>query len=289
MILNMNDGTSKDPYLRIDLNMGNCDALPDFSKGPKGNLEDKHAMIKKAGYQGVQSGDPAYCKKYELALTEHARLDKIGELDDKIMVWKDSGVQCTTLHVGSGMENDHDIDLFLDYLINLSEKTSYPLYIETHRATITQDMYRTVQLVERFPDVRFNGDFSHWYTGQEMPYGNLDEKLEFISPVLERVRFIHGRIGNPSHIQVNIGKGNGLSFVDHFREFWTRSMAGFLRSAEAGDFFVFCPELLPANIHYAYGCYNDKGEFVEESDRWEQALVLADIARQCWEDASNIQ
>ena len=38
-------------------------------------------------------------------------------------------------------------------------------HIETHRATICQGMWRTVQFVKRFPELRFNGDFSHWYAG----------------------------------------------------------------------------------------------------------------------------
>jgi hypothetical protein len=35
------------------------------------------------------------------------------------------------------------------------------IYVETHRATATQDVRRTVDLVSRISEVRFNGDFSH--------------------------------------------------------------------------------------------------------------------------------
>jgi hypothetical protein len=41
-----------------------------------------------------------------------------------------------------------------------------PVYIETHRASIMQDAWRTTELIRRIPQVRFNGDFSHWLRGR---------------------------------------------------------------------------------------------------------------------------
>ncbi len=52
--------------------------------------------------------------------------------------------------------------------------------------------------------MRFNGDFSHWYAGQEMVYGGFEKKFAFIQPVIERVRFLHGRISSPGCIQVAV-------------------------------------------------------------------------------------
>ncbi len=146
-----------------------------------------------------------------------------------------------------------------------------PLYIETHRATITQDIWRTVEMTKRHPEIHFNGDFSHWYTGLEMPYGDITAKFDFCEPVFERVRFFHGRIGDPSCMQVDVGDGTGLTYVDHFREMWTRSCIGFLRSAKPGDYISFAPELLHPSIYYGRLMPDGKGGFTEYSDRWQQA------------------
>jgi hypothetical protein len=101
--------------------------------------------------------------------------------------------------------------------------------------------------------------------------------------VLERVRFLHGRIGNPGSMQVDIGNGEEAErpFVGHFRALWTASMRGFLASAKPGDMLPFVPELLAPAIYYArtFG-----GQ--EESDRWQQSLVLCRIARECFQAAS---
>ncbi len=93
------------------------------------------------------------------------------------------------------MEDDKEIDRLLTAVIDSSSRHGIPLYVETHRATITQDLYRTVKLTERNPDVRFNADFSHWYTGQEMIYGDIDAKFDFIEPVLARLAYMHARDG----------------------------------------------------------------------------------------------
>ena len=99
------------------------------------------------------------------------------------------------------------------------------------------------------------------------------------------MRFLHGRIGNPGCMQVDIGDGEGQPNVDHFRDLWTRAMAGFLRDAEPGDYLVFAPELLGASNHYARTFPGPDGQPCEESDRWEQAQVYTRIARTCFDAA----
>jgi hypothetical protein len=66
---------------------------------------------------------------------------------------------------------------------------------------------------------------------------------------------------------------------------WTQSFAGFLRSAQPGDYFCFAPELLLPTHHYARTIKNDQGEEIEEGDRWQQALVYIQLAKECFESA----
>jgi hypothetical protein len=285
MVNNTNDGTTKSPRLRVDINFGSCNDLPDFSKGPKGDDKEKHEAIKAAGFEGIQDGNPEICRELGLKYTAHARINKVGELEELLPFWKDEGFNCATLHVGWGMESDKEIDNLVEYVLDSSVKNDFPIYIETHRATITQDMQRTVELVKRFPDVRFNGDFSHWYTGQEMVYGGIENKWDFIAPVFDRVRFMHGRIGNPGSIQVDIADGKNQSYVEHFREMWVRSFCGFLKTAKPGDYLCFTAELLQADIFYARCIKDSNGKMIEEGDRWQQALLYAQIAKECWQEA----
>lgn len=284
MIKNTNDGTNNAPSLRIDINYGTCEDLPAFSTGPKGNDREKHEAIAKAGFKGIQDGDPKLCEEFNLELTAHARINKVGDLDNLMPVWKSGNYNCASIHLGWGMESDAEMDALVQYVMETSENFDFPIYIETHRATITQDLFRTVELTKRFPEVRFNGDFSHWYTGQEMVYGGIENKLEFIQPVFDRVRFMHGRIGNPGCIQVDV-KDKNADYVQHFKEMWKRSFLGFLKSAKPGDYICFTVELLKAEIFYERTVLNADGTEQEEGDRWQQALLYKEIIEECWEAA----
>ena len=290
MIHNTNDGTDNPPALRLYMNMGNLLDLPEWSAGPKPDDPDerKHEMVREAGFDGAQGGDPATCRALGLGHCDGGRINRPDDADRLARVAADQGHECMTVHVAWGIEDDDEVDRLVDAVAEASAGHNVPIYIETHRATITDDMWRTVKLTERRDGVRFNGDFSHWYTGHEMPYGDFDAKLDFLQPVFDRVRFMHGRIGNSGSMQVDVGDGEGgerRPHVDHFREMWTRAMHGFLKSADPGDFLVFAPELLPSGINYARTVPGPDGTPREEGDRWQQALLYRDIARECFDAA----
>lgn len=70
-----------------------------------------------------------------------------------------------------------------------------------------------------------------------------------------------------------------IEFVADFEELWRRAMRGFLVSAQPGDVLVFAPELLGPN--YSRKLASSGGELVEESDCYQQALILARLAHRC--------
>ena len=183
--------------------------------------------------------------------------------------------------MGWGLEDVATGNALIESILEASARYKLPLYVETHRATLFQDMWRTVDFVSRYPELRFNGDFSHWYTGSEMVYGGFDRKLLFIAPVLQRVRFLHGRIGNPGCMQVEIGEGDLVDhpYVAHFRQLWTAVFEGYIAANDQASVW-FTPELLAPSIYYAR---TFRGS--EESDRWQQSLVLRSIAKECFADA----
>jgi hypothetical protein len=285
LIKNTNDGTNREPYLRCDICASNLHDLPAFSTGPKGSERQILEGIKAAGIQGVQDANADLCRELGLGVTGSHRVNRVGEIEPVAAKAKAEGRECMTLHVGWGMESEAETYRLVEDVLNTSEKYDLPLYIETHRATITQDIWRTIEIVKKFPEIRFNGDFSHWYTGLEMTNGGFENKMAFLAPVFERVRFIQARIGNSGSIQVDIGDGKNLPYVEHFKEMWTRSFAGFLASAQGGDYFCFAPELLSPTHYYARILTNAAGEIVEEGDRWQQALLYLELARECFEQA----
>jgi hypothetical protein len=287
-IPNTNDGSNRPPRLRVDINAGGVFGLPKTSSVPRGDDRAVCAAVKAAGFEGIQTGEKVDAARAAgLRVTGAGRINSPQEADAQAARAKQLGYDCYTVHVGYGLEDDDEAHRLVEAVLTASEKHGVPIYIETHRATITDDMWRTVQLTKSFPEIRFNGDLSHWYTGHEMVYGDIEAKWRFLQPVFDRVRFMHGRIGNPGSMQVDVGDGSstGRPYVEHFKEMWTRCFAGFLKTAAPGDYIIFAPELLGSSNYYARLFKNAAGEMVEESDRWQQALVYADLARKCVDEA----
>jgi hypothetical protein len=277
------------PDLACYLNLLTLAALPEHSTGPR--LDDPRAVLEAiaaGGYAGVQgfevevagvpAADPELCASLGLGCATSGRVDEPGSIDRSARRWRDRGYECATVHVGRGHEDDATVRALLEEIVAAAETHQLPLFVETHRGTVTQDTWRTVQMTRWVPELRFNGDFSHWYTGLEMTYGDFDERLAFLQPVFDRTRFLHGRIGDPGCIQIDVGDGDAATHpsVAHFQAMWSAVFG-----AADGERIIFAPELLPAAIHYARTVPGPDGHPIEDTDRWQQSLVLCDIARAC--------
>ena len=294
MTITMNDGTDAAPYLRKDINISTIIDLPDHSSGPHLTYfqqEELCSLLKAHGYQGVQTALPDAALSMGLAVTGMGDVHAPADADKLAARQKDQGYQATTLHVGTGLESDDDMDRLAGAVLEAEAKHGHPLYIETHRATMTQDIRRTLDLIERFPQLGFNADLSHWYTGHEMNANNFAPRVNIMQPLFDRVRFMHGRIGDTGSIQVAFEAGDDYEFLTHHRILWTKCFEGFLRSAKPGDFLPFNPEILPArfdigslqlNVNYARHFTGADGIRREEGDRWAQAQLYWQIAEDCF-------
>lgn len=273
--------TGGPPALRCYMNWLGLNGLPQASPDPL-------QAICAAGYDGVQLLQPLSldlvreARALGLGVCGSGRVNECETAEELAREARDAGLECLTLHIGWGLEDDPQAHRLIEAVLAASDRCGMPLFAETHRATIFQDPWRAIQFSKRFPELKFNGDFSNWYTGSEFVYGGFERKMAFIAPILARTRFLHGRIGNPGCIQVDVGDGNVElhPYVAHFRALWTAVFAGFLDDPGAQSVIWFAPELLAADIYFAR-TFNGK----EESDRWEQSLVLCQIATECFAQA----
>jgi hypothetical protein len=280
-----NDGSGTAPSLRVYLNLDNLIDLRADTIWPGLDGLPRYQRLKDDGFEGVQlTVNPPLAG----AALPHCGLDRINtpaEADTIAAAHADRGDQCITVHVGWGLEDDSEVFRLVEAVLAATDRHRLPIFIETHRATITQDVWRTVQITKKFQEVRFNGDFSHYYCGQELVYGDWETKLAFMEPIFERVGFMHARIASPGCIQVPIDPAVPSSYLEHFKELWTRAMLGFLRNARPGDALIFAPELLASTHFYARLFLTASGQLIEESDRYSQALICKDLSRACFAEA----
>lgn len=287
----LNDGSTAAPRLSVYLNLDNLVDLRHDTIWPSLDGDARDGQLLADGFEGVQltTGQNAV-----LPCCGLHRINTPSEADPIAALHVARGDLCLTVHAGWGLEDDDEVFRLVEAILNASAKHRFPIFLETHRATVTQDVWRTVQIAKRFPEIRFNGDFSHYYCGQELVYGNWADKLAFLQPVFARIGFLHGRIASPGCMQVAIDAdltsrpqtAHGvINFLDHFQELWVESMLGFLRSAVPGDVLIFAPELLAGTHYYARLLPDASGRLVEESDRYAQAILYRKLAQSCFAKA----
>jgi hypothetical protein len=288
----LNDGSDAAPRLSVYLNLDTLIDLRADSAWPGLEGLPRWERLLADGFEGVQLTTDE--RMPASAPLPHCGLDRINtaaEADAIVVKHAERGDRCITVHAGWGMEDDDDVFRLVEAILSASDNHRLPIFLETHRATVTQDLWRTVQIAKKFSEVRFNGDFSHYYCGQELAYGDWASKLAFMEPIFSRIGFIHGRIASPGCMQVPIGadltsrptQAHGvINYLDHFKELWIHAMRGFLRTASPGDVLIFAPELLSGAHYYARKFPDASGRLAEESDRYAEALLYKDLAHACF-------
>ncbi len=281
-----NDGSGRAPRLLAGISFLTPADLPDWSQGPRGTTAEIYDAVRAAGYEAIQTLDPAAALAAGLIPTGLARVfDDADAMRAAAVKGRDAGCDCTTVQLGTGLESDDEMARLAEALLEISSSEKHPLYLETHRATLTQDIRRTLDLVARFPELRFNGDFGHWYIGHELTYGDMDMKFEKMRPIFQRTRFMHLRVSSNAFGQLTASDPAEARHLNYYRRMWTASFAGFLAAAQAGDYFAVHPELLPARAFYPKMVPGPDGALREESDRWTESVFLIEVARECFAEA----
>ncbi len=169
---------------------------------------------------------------------------------------QDLGFQSASLLVGGSLLPDDELFRRVERLVEIQERCGFPVVLETHRATITESVPRTLLLARRFCTLRFNLDLSHWFVTHRLDRIPPAAFVELARPALERVDLIHGRVASPDEIQTSLQNAEYRQFFEHVWNWVVEHSNPAVR---------FAPELLPTSMGYAA-----KGD----ARRWEDSLDL---------------
>jgi hypothetical protein len=163
--------------------------------------------------------------------------------------------------------------------LRVAEQERMPIQFETHRNCITNDLFTTVQLLAAIPEMRLAADLSHYVVDREMPCPPTQYLAKLITQVLERSDSFQGRVAARGQIQLPLGFPQNAKWVRLFRQWWREGFAAW-RARHADDQLplVFLCELGPPD----YALTGADGR--ELSDRWSEALLLAQWAREIWDE-----
>lgn len=277
--------------MRLDFCLTTLAGLGPDSQAPGG--EGIYDALREAGFGGVQAPTMAGLREAGLVGVGQVMVSAPVQIDALARTQAEAGFAATIVIAGNGLEDDSDCDRFAEALLTAVQRYRHILLLENHRGSMTQDIRRTLNLIARFPELRFCADFTHWYLGHELALGDFEHKLAYMQPFIDRVDIVEGRIGSCNCAQITLeSDADDRHFVTDHRRFWTECFRASLRRGREP---VFAPQLLPAVLHhggvdypiaYAQTRRCPAGSWQEQDDRWQQSLLHCAMAKDCYREAA---
>jgi sugar phosphate isomerase/epimerase len=273
--------SSQAPRLRVAHTWWSLIGLP--RGGPEWSMEEKFARVKAAGFEGIEiwveeKDETRYRKLLDqtgLYLGIGGHPNTIEDFRRLIAQGKRLRAEYLIVHVAHAFMGNEAVAKLVRTGYRIAAGEGLPMMLETHRATVTENLYRTYELLERVPEVRLTGDFSHYVLGGDMGDLPVAERIERLRPLFARVDSMHARVSNGQQVQVDVGAGNG-PLAQTWVEIWAETLRHWRKRAQAGDWFPFASELGPP----PYAILDLQGG--ELSDRWEQSLVMKSLIELAW-------
>ena len=88
--------------------------------------------------------------------------------------------------------------------IAMADRIGMPVQFETHRNCITNDLYTTLQLLDRIPQMRMCADLSHYVVDREFWFPLSDHDLGLMDRILKRSDSFQGRVASRQQIQLQL-------------------------------------------------------------------------------------
>ena len=159
----------------------------------------------------------------------------------------------------------------------MAERIGMPVQFETHRNCITNDLYVTLQLLDRIPGMRICADLSHYVVDREFWFPLSERDMGLMSRILQRSDSFQGRVASRQQIQLPLAFPQHQKWVNLFKGWWREGLADWRARNASGDCIFLC-ELGPPE--YAMTGLDGR----EMSNRWEEALLIKGWVRQIWDD-----
>ena len=151
-----------------------------------------------------------------------------------------------------------------------------PLQFETHRDSITNDLFSTLQLLDAVPAMELSADLSHYVVDRELSLPVPAKTQAMFEQVMARAGSFQGRVATGQHIQVPLDFPQHRPWVALFEGWWKSGFANWRARHSADEDLIFLCELGPTE----YAITGADG--LELSDRWAEALQLRALAKAAW-------
>jgi len=160
--------------------------------------------------------------------------------------------------------------------LEMGDKAGIPVYLETHRLTVTNDVVFTLDLLDLIPELELVADLSHIVVAREFPEPVDSMHNDWIKRILKRSASLQGRISNREQIQVPLGFPQHAYWEEQYAQWWQQGFQYWRERNDKSAVMNFLCELGPP----PYAITDRHGE--ELSDRWEEALQIKKQVEGIW-------
>jgi hypothetical protein len=260
------------------------------ARQPERDLVENVRLIAQAGFDGVSAHwhDRAHVRQLHALLKDHG-LDAEGQcfpktVDDLKPVLDNAvafGVHHLCLQPDARFRRIEDCLPLLEGWQRLGEEAGVDVLIETHRDRMTTDLFFTLDLLERMPDLKLLGDLSHYLVGREFAWPVSEENHALMHRILDKSWALHGRVASREQVQIELSFPHHQPWFDLFLGWWDYGFRSWRRRAAADASLAFVCELGPK----PYAITGRDGE--DTTDRWAEALLLKKNVTALWARAAN--
>lgn len=251
------------------------------------SLESQLAKIAEAGFDGITDHfyEPVAVRElsrlansFGLQIEGQLFPQTVDDLQPALEVASQYGCHHLTIQADSRPRSLKQAVRLVEGWQRLAEQVDFPVLVETHRYRLTNDLHFTLDLLKELPDLKLLADLSHYVVGREIPLSPGDDDQQQIQSILRNSWGFHGRVASCEQVQLPISFPQHRPWVELFSEWWRFGIEDWLGRGEVFGSLSFTCELGPP----PYAITDRFGHDI--TDRWEESLLMKDLARQLWCD-----
>ncbi|RFZ87481.1 sugar phosphate isomerase/epimerase [Shinella sp. WSJ-2] len=254
--------------------------------GHERSLAENIAMIAEAGFDGISAH---YTKRTDVvSLNDIVRgtgltiegvcfPQSVDDLRLSLELAAEFPVSHINLQPDVRLRRVEDCLPLLDGWMRLAEDAGIPVFIETHRDRMTTDLFFTLDLLDRRPNLPLLADLSHFLVGREFAFPVVEENHALIQRILDNAQAFHGRVASREQVQIEISFPHHRPWLDLFLGWWDYGFRQWRARSSEDATLAFTCELGPK----PYAITGRNGN--DTTDRWAEALMLRDMVRDLWE------
>ncbi|MBB3427060.1 sugar phosphate isomerase/epimerase [Rhizobium sp. BK312] len=252
---------------------------------PELSLEENIEKIASAGFDGISthwydrkvvSRVAGLLKQHGLQAEGQCFPKTVDDLKPVLEIAAEYNVHHICLQPDVRLRRLEDCIPLLEGWQRLAEEAGIDVWIETHRDRMTTDLFFTLDLLDRLPDLRLLGDISHFLVGREFAWPVSDENHALIHRILDSSWAFHGRVASREQVQIEISFPHHRPWVDLFLGWWEYGFKSWKKRANEDATLAFTCELGPK----PYAITGRDGE--DTTDRWEESLLMRQEIFDLW-------